>query len=441
MIDRLRLARLNVPRYTSYPTAPHFSAAVRGDTVKTWLGELAPDARISAYLHVPFCQSMCFYCGCNTKIARKMEPVDRYTDNLIAELDCVSAASAAHGVTDVHWGGGTPSALGAHNLRRLWAHFTGRFDVSKIAHHAMELDPRVLTAEFVAVMAEIGINRVSFGVQDFNADVQKAIGRVQPLDRVQKAFALVRNAGIDKINVDLIYGLPHQTLAHLQDNIRQTAALNPDRVSVFGYAHVPWMKKHQRLIDEAALPNAEARMEQADAVNALLIEAGYVAIGMDHYAKADDALCAAAEQGALHRNFQGYTTDCADALIGFGASAISTLPQGYAQNESTIGPYSQAIAAGRLATCRGHAFSADDKIRGALIERLMCNFDVDIAQIAPDMDMTGAYERLQALAGDGLVQVQGSRVKMTQAGRPFVRVAAQAFDAYATSGGQFSRAV
>ncbi len=441
MIDRLRLASLNVPRYTSYPTAPHFSAAVRGDTVERWLGELAPDARISAYFHVPFCQSMCFYCGCNTKLARKMAPVDLYTDHLIQELEHVSTASAAHGVTDVHWGGGTPSALGAANLRRLWAAFAARFDLSHLSHHAMELDPRVLTAEFVAVMAEIGINRVSFGLQDFNADVQEAIGRVQPLDKVQEAFALVRNAGIDNINVDLIYGLPHQTLAHLQDNIRQTAALNPDRVSVFGYAHVPWMKKHQRLIDEAALPNAEARMEQADAVNRLLIEAGYVAIGMDHYAKADDALCAAAEQGALHRNFQGYTTDCADALIGFGASAISTLPQGYAQNEPTIGPYSQAIAAGRLATCRGHAFSRDDKIRGALIERLMCNFSVDMAEIAPEADLTGAVARLHALAQDGLVHIHGSQVRMTEAGRPFVRVAAQAFDAYSGSAAQFSRAV
>ena len=252
---------------------------------------------------------------------------------------------------------------------------------------------------------------------------------------------MVREAGIGKINVDLIYGLPHQTLAHIEENIRQTAALNPDRISVFGYAHVPWMKKHQRLIDEAALPSAPARMEQAEAVNDLLIAAGYVAIGMDHYAKAGDSLCAAAEQGALHRNFQGYTTDAADVLIGLGASAISTYPQGYAQNEPTTGPYQQRVAQGGLATCRGHAFSAEDKLRGALIEHLMCHFAVDVATLAPEADLTGAFERLTALAQEGLVQVAGTKVAMTEAGRPFVRVAAQAFDAYAQSGGQFSRAV
>eukprot|EP01037_Dinobryon_pediforme_P015475 gene15475-15618_t len=407
MIDRLHFASLSVPRYTSYPTAPHFSAAVTGETVRSWLGELAPESRISAYFHVPFCQSMCFYCGCNTKVAKKMAPIDVYADHLIQEVDLVAGASTAHGITDVHWGGGTPSALGAANLRRLWARFAAQFELSQLAHHAMELDPRVLTVEFAAAMAEIGVNRVSFGLQDFNLEVQTAIGRVQPLPVVERAFAMVREVGMTKINVDLIYGLPHQTLAHIEENIRQTAMLDPDRISVFGYAHVPWMKKHQRLIDEAALPSASARMAQAEAVNDLLIAAGYVAIGMDHYAKADDSLCAAAEQGALHRNFQGYTTDAADVLIGFGASAISTYPQGYAQNEPTSGPYQNRIAKGQLSTCRGHAFSADDKMRGALIEYLMCNFNVDVADIAPEADLTGAFERLSALAQEGLVHVAG----------------------------------
>jgi len=439
MIDRLRLAQAAVPRYTSYPTAPHFGPAVNSKTVESWLSALTPNAKLSAYFHVPFCESMCFYCGCHTKVVRKREPINTYTEYLLKEIELVSEASGSHQLTEIHWGGGTPSMLGAENLRRVWEKLRTWFDLRRLAEHAMELDPRGLTPEFARLLAEIGVNRASLGVQDFNADVQKAIGRVQPLEVVQAAFAALRGAGISRINVDLIYGLPLQTIEHIQENVRQTVALSPDRVSVFGYAHVPWMKKHQRLIDEAALPDSGQRLDQADAVHAALVKAGYLAIGMDHYAKPYDTLSSAAEAQELHRNFQGYTTDSADALVGFGASAISTYAQGYAQNDPGLSTYQKRIEAGQLPIIRGHAFSADDKRRGALIEQLMCNFEVDVADGLAEFD--ASFNRLRQLQDEGLVVVDGSRVQMTQEGRPFVRLAAQAFDAYAGSGGRFSKAV
>ena len=441
MIDRLRFASLAVPRYTSYPTAPHFGPAVNGGTVKDWLEELSPQSAISAYFHVPFCEAMCYYCGCHTKVVRKDATIDLYADHLLKEIDLVSAASAAHRLAEIHWGGGTPSKLGHENLARVWAHLNARFDLSTLKDHAMELDPRGLTPEFAAFLAEIGVNRASLGVQDFNPDVQKAIGRVQPLAVVQQAFAALRGAGISRINVDLIYGLPLQTLDHIHENVRHTLALNPDRVSVFGYAHVPWMKKHQRLIDEAALPKALERLDQAEAVSAALVEGGYIAIGMDHYAKPEDGLSLAAGAQQMHRNFQGYTTDSADALIGFGASAISTLPQGYAQNDPGIGTYQKRVAAGELPTIRGHQFTPDDRMRGALIESLMCNLSVDVAALAPDEGFDDSFERLRDLESEGLLNLSGTRITMTEEGKPFVRLAAQAFDAYASSQARYSKAV
>ena len=296
-----------------------------------------------------------------------------------------------------------------------------------------ELDPRYVTPELARTLAAVGVTRASLGVQEFAPDIQSAIGRVQPFAVVERAVRVLREFGIGRINLDLMYGLPHQTVDDIRTTVDLAASLQPQRVAYFGYAHVPWFKPHQRLIDEAALPGATERLDQAEAARAALVACGYEAIGLDHFARPDDPLAVAARCGRLRRNFQGYTTDDAVALIGFGASAIGRFPQGFVQNATDAGGYARAIASGRLATVRGLAFSAEDRARGRIIERLMCDFFVDLDSVGADEIATGfaaEREELAPLEAKGLVRIDGNRIAVTRAGRPFVRLAAAAFDAY-----------
>jgi oxygen-independent coproporphyrinogen-3 oxidase len=288
----------------------------------------------------------------------------------------------------------------------------------------------------VRALRGIGINRASFGVQDFSPQVQQAVGRIQPFDVVRDAAAVLRESGIDKINLDLMYGLPRQTT----EDVRRTAILahelKAQRIAVFGYAHVPWFRPQQRLIAESELPSAHERMAQAAAAHETLVQLGYKPIGLDHYARPDDHLVPVAQAGRLHRNFQGYTIDDADALIGFGASAISRLAQGFAQNAPDVGNYSRVITAGKLATVRGIAISDDDRLRGQIIERLMCDMAVDLAAIVKgsgtdiERDFSAALTSLRPLQDDGSLQIEGHRIRITEKGRPFARIVASAFDAY-----------
>src|SRR5262249_6092166 len=302
-----------------------------------------------------YCAELCRYCGCNTKVVRRQEPVDAYARLLAREIDLVGRHLRARRVTGIHWGGGTPSTLGPAHLAALAEQIGKTFDRERAIEHAIELDPRHITPELVHALPRIGVNRVSLGVQEFSQRVQEAIGRVQPFETVARAVVLLRQAGIAAINFDLMYGLPHQTQQDLHDTITQAHALRPSRIALFGYAHVPWLKTHQRLIDAAALPGAQARLAQAEAARGVLLALGYVPIGFDHFAQKNDALARAAATGRLRRNFQGYTTDSADALIGVGASAIGRLPQGFAQNAPDLRGYARAIEAGTLATTRGIA--------------------------------------------------------------------------------------
>jgi oxygen-independent coproporphyrinogen-3 oxidase len=432
------LAERTVPRYTSYPTAPHFSAAVDGTVYGAWLDALSPDARLSLYLHVPFCAQMCHYCGCHTKVVKRREPIDAYVDTLLAEIDLIGARIGGRAVDHIHWGGGTPSMLGPKALMRVTARLSRLFDLTDTPEHAIELDPRQVTRDLCKALAMMGVNRVSLGVQDFSAHVQEAIGRVQPIGVVEMAVEMLRDVGIDDINIDLMYGLPKQT----ERDVRRTAmladALKPVRLALFGYAHVPWFKTHQRLIAETDLPDASERLEQARIARETLAELGFEAIGLDHFAKPDDPLAVAAREGRLHRNFQGYTTDEADALIGLGVSSIGRLPQGYAQNAPDMGGYARAVAEGRLPVVRGKAFSDDDLLRARIIERLMCNFAVDLDEetdaAGAAIDFAPELSRLRALQDDGVVEVEGHHVRITEDGKPFVRLAASAFDAYLAEG-------
>lgn len=431
-------AERNVPRYTSYPTAPHFSAAIGSDVYASWLAELQPDTTLSLYIHVPFCTEICHYCGCNTKAARRRDPIDRYAERLAEEADLVGAATGRRKAVHLHWGGGTPSILGADNIRRIVEQLAANFDLSALREHAIELDPRRVTRALADTLAAIGVNRASLGVQDFTPRVQHAIGRIQSFDVVVGAVAALRRAGIARINIDLMYGLPLQTLDDIRANARLAASLRPQRIAIFGYAHVPWLKKNQRLIDQAALPDIAERLAQAQAASEALAEQGYVPVGLDHFAEPGDDLAIAARTGRLRRNFQGYTSDQADALIGFGASAVGKLSQGYVQNATDTGSYLRAIEAKQLATVKGVGLSADGRLRGFIIERLMCDLSIDLDRVAAESDaapsdgFSSEIAALKPLAADGILQVDGRRLTITRQGRPFVRLVAAAFDAYLT---------
>jgi oxygen-independent coproporphyrinogen-3 oxidase len=430
MSTSLALAERNVPRYTSYPTAPHFSAAVGPERYGEWLGALPLKASLSLYIHVPFCTELCFYCGCNTRAVRKREPVDAYAELLIEEIALLEGLSGRK-LTHLHWGGGTPSILGPAWLETIAAALASRFDLSGLKEHAIELDPRRIDLALVRSLTAIGVNRASLGVQDVSPQVQQAIGRVQPFELVERAAVWLREAGIENLNIDLMYGLPSQSVHDVARSAELAASLNPQRLALFGYAHVPWFKTHQRLIDDAKLPGPSERIEQAQVAAETLESFGYQAVGLDHFALRSDELCIAARANRLHRNFQGYTTDNADALIGLGASAIGRLPQGFVQNAPDLGGYTRSIGAGRLATVKGLALSDDDRMRAAIIERLMCDLVVDLDTVAGGATRFAAeIETLGALADEGLLEIEAGRIAITERGRPYVRIAAAAFDAY-----------
>jgi len=336
----------------------------------------------------------------------------------------------------IHWGGGTPSILGPGALIELSANIAERFDLTQIREYAIELDPRRIDPALAQALAQIGFNRVSLGIQDFAPQVQEAIGRVQPFETVTRAVRMLREAGIADMNFDLMYGLPRQTVRDVQESAWTAATLQARRIALFGYAHVPWLKPHQRLIDTAALPGAAGRLEQAEAARTMLLALGYQAVGFDHFALPDDDLAIAARTGKLHRNFQGYTTDGADALIGLGASAIGRLPQGFVQNAPAIGTYSAAIDAGRHATAKGVALSAEDRVRGRIIERILCDLEIDLETVVGEARRLGleGFEpelaALKPLERQGLVERRGRTIRVTERGRAFVRLVAAAFDSY-----------
>jgi oxygen-independent coproporphyrinogen-3 oxidase len=425
-----------VPRYTSYPTAVQFTPAVQGDRYRAWLGELGPTPPLSLYFHIPFCDSLCWFCGCHTKVVRRYAPIATYLDLLLRELDLVAdLLPGRHKVCHVHLGGGTPTILEPADMERLFERLRARFDLLPDADIAIENDPRAFNQDLFETMARVGINRTSLGLQDVNIQVQRVVNRVQSIDETRRVAEALRGAGIGSINIDLMYGLPYQTVARVLGSIEATLDLAPDRVCLFGYAHVPWMKKHQRLIDEARLPDAAERFAQYLAAAERLQEAGYLWIGLDHFARRGDDLAKATRDQTLRRNFQGYTTDDAPVRLGFGPSAIGMLPQGLVQNEVSMKAYRDAIEVGVLPVARGLALTADDRLRGAVIEWLMCFLDADLGAIAQSFEAdprvcAGDLAALQEMAADGLVEIDGWRVRVTEAGRPFLRTACAAFDSY-----------
>lgn len=437
-----RYEQQRVPRYTSYPTAPHFSAAVGAERYREWLRGIDPGTRLSIYLHVPFCRSMCWYCGCHTKIVAHDAPITAYLDALAAEIGLVADLLPGRmTVGHVHWGGGTPTIMAPAQFGRLMGLLRDRFRFDDASEIAVEIDPRRLAAPMVEALAAAGVTRASLGVQSFDPVVQRAVNRVQSFEQTRDATLSLRDAGIHEVNFDLLYGLPYQTVESCIDTARRALSLAPDRLSVFGYAHVPWMKPHQERIETAALPGGAERLAQFRAIAGQLVDAGYVAVGLDHFARVEDPLARRLRDGGLRRNFQGYTTDPCDTLIGFGASAIGALPQGYVQNQTRIAEYGRTIAEGQLATVRGLATSAEDRLRRDAIETVMCYQTVDLAEVARRHGMPAAVfaddlARLAPLERDGIVTIDGATITVAPEYHPLVRCVAAAFDTYLQPGAE-----
>ena len=430
----LRYGQERSPRYTSYPTAPHFHAGVDAAVYGDWLDTLDRGKPISLYLHVPYCKSLCWYCGCNTRATTQDGPVEAYLKVLLKELTLVADRLPGRmTVSHLALGGGTPAILNPSQMDRLMAAIRERFDFADDAELAIEIDPRHFTRDDAQGLARNGFTRASTGVQSFDPAVQRAINRIQPYELVEAAFNRLRDAGVMKINADLLYGLPLQSEDSARASAEAAAALNPDRLAVFGYAHVPHMKSHQRLIKDGDLPAAKARLKQADAMEAALTACGYSLIGIDHYARPDDPMTRALETGTLRRNFQGYTTDKAETLIALGASAIGQTPQGHVQNKADVRAWMLDVEAGRLPVGKGVAVSREDAMRAAIIEQVMTYLSVDPEAVAACYGLPAPQADLEALTRSGVVTIESGRVIVNPAYRPLARLVAAAFDGYLAS--------
>ncbi|MBV9630326.1 MAG: oxygen-independent coproporphyrinogen III oxidase [Xanthobacteraceae bacterium] len=429
MSRRFLFAEQKVPRYTSYPTAPHFQAKVGPTIYSDWLSQIPADATLSLYVHVPFCTSLCIYCGCHTQVARRKDPLREYVSLLGRELELVMQRTSVRKIARIHWGGGTPSAIGGAALAEIMEQLARLADITAVREHAIELDPRHVRPELVHTLAALGINRVSLGVQTFAAHVQAAMGRVQPFATVRRAIDRLRQAGIDNFNFDLMYGLPRQTTTDLRETIDLAVGLNPQRLALFGYAHVPWFRPRQRLINEADLPGVTERFDQMNTARQHLYRHGFEPIGLDHFALPSDELAVAAREHRLHRNFQGYTDDGSAVLIGLGSSSIGRVPQGFVQNAADVVEYTRRITSNQLATVRGIALTDDDRARGKVIEELMCYLRTNLPPSSNLLDAP-AQETLAALQHEGLVHHDGRLIIVPETARPLVRLVAAAFDAY-----------
>ena len=442
--DLLRRYDRPGPRYTSYPTAPQFDAAFGANDLRACAarGNSLPGRALSLYLHVPFCLSPCFYCGCNRVITRDLSRGERYADDLLEEIRLVAPLfGAGREVVQLHLGGGTPNFLGAATLERLIAGVGRAFRLSDAANRdfSIELDPRSIPgppAQYAAALARLGFNRVSLGVQDFDPDVQRAVNRMQSVEETLELVDACRDHGLRSINVDLIYGLPGQTAERFRRTLRTVMSARPDRIAVYGYAHLPTLFKAQRRIDPAALPDAAARIELLLLAIEELSADGYEYVGMDHFALPGDELVQAQQHGGLHRNFMGYTTHADCDLIGVGASAISHIADSYSQNFRDLKAWKAALEERRLPLWRGLALTFDDRVRATVIGQLMCQGVVDTMAIQRrhGIDFAAYFEdalvRLQPLAADGLVRMAHGEIAATPAGRVLLRNIAMCFDRY-----------
>lgn len=436
------------PRYTSYPTVPHWSEDVPCDLLDAALPRL--EGPVDVYVHVPFCREQCLYCGCNMAVAGRQDAGDRFLDAIAARLDALPLPAARWPMRRLHLGGGTPTWLSAGQLRRLFSLVEGRFLPTGTVSRSVEADPQVTTEAHLDALADEGVGRLSFGVQSLDPGVLEAVQRPQQADRLRALVEGARSRGIARVNLDLMYGLPRQTPDTLRATLEGVLALEPDRLAVFGYAHVPWLKAHQRRLEPYGLPGARARAEQLLFVHRHLRGAGYRPVGFDHFARPDDPLSVALDDGTLHRDFMGYTDGGPGAMIGLGPSAISQLDDRFVQAEPRLGRWWKAVEGGRSVVHRGLVLSDDDRLRRDAILALTCrhHLDLDALSAAHGVDaraaLAGALSDLDPAEADGLIRRDArGGVHVTERGRLLVRNVARAFDAYAPreAPGRFSRVV
>jgi oxygen-independent coproporphyrinogen-3 oxidase len=445
-LAKLGLFDAKVPRYTSYPTAPHFSLGIGADVFSNWIKAIQPGSDISLYVHVPFCRRLCWFCACRTQGTQSDAPVAAYLETLKAELTLLKQVLPADvRLSRLHWGGGTPTLLSPAMMTDLAGAI---FDVVPMAadgEFSVEIDPNEIDAARLDALAAAGMNRASIGVQDFNEAIQKTIGRIQSYDITRDAVLEIRARGVKSLNADILFGLPDQSRARITESVQKLLSLNPDRVALYGYAHVPWMAKRQQMIPSDALPTPQERLELFETARRLFLWDNYAEIGIDHFATQTDGLTVAQRAGKLRRNFQGYTDDPADVLIGVGASSISKFPQGYAQNAPATGAHTGAIREGRFSVSKGHAFTAEDKLRSRMIEALMCDFRIDSAELQARFGVSAAQvQRLFDTAAaefPGILHIASGVLSVPVEARPLTRMIARSFDAYDMSKAGHSSAI
>ncbi len=437
MLELLQKYSVPGPRYTSYPTAPYFHTGFGETDWAEALTASAPDRGLSLYAHIPFCDSLCYYCGCNMVATRDYSKTQPYLVALEQEMArAAQLVDAKRVARQLHWGGGTPTYLNPDDIRRLMAMMRKYFTLADDAEVSCEVDPRELTYEHLAALRETGFNRLSFGVQDMDPDVQQAVNRIQSEFLIRQVLDWSRELGFSSINLDLIVGLPKQTVESFSRTLDRVAAWAPDRLAVFAYAHVPWMKKHQNLIQEADLPDSATRLALQQAVNESLGAAGYVNIGLDHFARPEDELVRAQQNKTLWRNFQGYTTHKDCDILAFGASSISQTADVYMQNEKSLKRYQDRVATTGFAVERGLKLTRDDQIQREAITRVMCDLELDFAAFGSEWGIAftdyfaDALTELRPLADDGLVQIEAGKISVTPNGRLFLRNIGMCFDRY-----------
>ncbi|MBY0404261.1 MAG: oxygen-independent coproporphyrinogen III oxidase, partial [Cyanobacteria bacterium] len=434
------------PRYTSYPTAPMwkddfgadaFESAILGTNTEAFI-----PIPLSLYVHIPFCESRCLFCGCNVVITKQTEQAEKYLSYLFQEIDrTAKQINPNRQVVQFHWGGGTPTYLIPEQMERLFLYLKERFQLSPQAEIAIEVDPRVTTPEQLQLLRKLGFNRISLGVQDFEPQVMEAIHRIQPLEMTQEMVSTCRTLGFQSLNLDLIYGLPHQTVNSFEKTVAQVIAMAPDRIALYNYAHVPWMAPHQAQMDESTLPQAGDKIQIFLRAIQLLTEAGYVYIGMDHFAKPHDELAIAQQQGTLRRNFMGYTTQAGSELYAFGVSGISGLNGFYAQNWRKLPDYYQAVEDKKLPTMRGYALSQEDLLRRGIISQILCHGVMDYPSFEKEFHRTdlkayfesenpGLRPTLEKMENDGLLRLKPQGFQLTPLGRILSRNVAMLYDAY-----------
>ena len=445
-LAKLGLFDAKVPRYTSYPTAPHFRNDVDAGRFATWISQIPAGSEISLYLHVPFCRRLCWFCACRTQGTQTLSPVQAYVELLKQEID-LFAQHLPGGVTlsRLHWGGGTPTLLSPEMMQDLARAIFAVTPMAKDGEFSVEIDPMEIDEPRIDMLAALGMNRASIGVQDFDPQIQDTIGRIQPYDDTRRVVDGLRARGIASLNADILYGLPHQTRERLTESVQKLLSLSPDRVALYGYAHVPWMARRQTMIPTEALPTPQARLGLFDTARRLFTWDGYREIGIDHFALPDDSMAIAQRTGQLRRNFQGYTVDPSPVLVGLGASSISRFQQGYAQNDPSTSAHSAAIRAGQFSTKRGHQFTGEDQLRARMIEKLMCNFEISAPAIAEEFG--GGQAQIEALFAEaarafpGMVEITDGVLCVLSEGRPLTRMIAQVFDAYGMQAAKHSSAI